>query len=783
MKSTAFALLTVSALTLHAQLLDTASLPKVSLPSVELLEVRASERTPMTAKTITITSIDERSFSKSYLSNMNTGQDIPYVLQFLPSMTQSSDAGTGMGYTYLRMRGMDQTRINVTINGAPVNDPESHGVFWVNTPDLTTSLNSVQIQRGVGTSTVGAGAFGGSISMEVGVPNQKASTQLTLGAGYFGSSRASVVMHSGAVGFKGQKDKPFTFMGRYSSLQSAGFIDRSAVDLTSYLISGQARFKDGYVRLVHFSGEERTQQAWWGIPEAKYRGDAQGVEDYIARNYLDSADADNLRRSGNRTYNYYRYPNEIDQYRQAHTQFITKVYLPRNWDLNITTYFVSGKGYFEQYRAGDAFADYGLENPVINGDTVYTTDLIRQRWLDNFMIGTNASLVKQVGDRKYVLGGFWNGYLGDHFGTLPWMRINPLPSIGTTYNFWLDREDFQGANEYRYYEAVGDKMDVTGYAKAEIPFGPFLAYGDLQVRNVAYYIYGLGDDQARLDLGYNQLFFNPKAGLDWQHVADNNAIHRVYLSGAIANREPNRNDFVDRRDLEAPKAESLFDLETGYILAGPTYRLEATGYAMEYKNQLVPTGALNDVGALLRTNVDRSFRRGIELAAESRMGQHWSLFANATFSTNRIAAFEEVLYDYLDYSEVKTLYTNTPIAFSPAFMGNAILKYVWITDAMDPQEPQAYVALRAKTVGRQFLDNTGQQSRSLDPYQTFDLQFSLPATWGTVKVDFLNVLNAQYAPNGYTWGYLYGGQRTDENFYYPMAGRMVMLTYTLGLEG
>ena len=236
MKTTAFALLTVSAFTLHAQLLDTASLPKVSLPSVELLEVRASERTPMTAKTITITSIDERSFSKSYLSNMNTGQDIPYVLQFLPSMTQSSDAGTGMGYTYLRMRGMDQTRINVTINGAPVNDPESHGVFWVNTPDLTSSLSSVQIQRGVGTSAVGAGAFGGSISMEVGVPNQKASTLLTLGGGSYWSSRASVVMHSGAVGFKGQKDKPFTFMGRYSSLQSMGFIDRSAVDLTSYLI-------------------------------------------------------------------------------------------------------------------------------------------------------------------------------------------------------------------------------------------------------------------------------------------------------------------------------------------------------------------------------------------------------------------------------------------------------------------------------------------------------------------------------------------------------------------
>ena len=642
-------------------------------------------------------------------------------------------------------------------------------------------LSSVQIQRGVGTSTVGAGAFGGSISMEVGVPNQKASTQLTLGGGSYGSSRATVVMHSGAVGLKGQEEKPFSFMGRYSKMESMGFVDRSAVDLSSYLISGQIRFQDGYIRLVHFSGEERTQQAWWGIPEAKYRGDAQGVEDYIARNYLDSADAENLRGAGNRTYNYYRYPNEIDQYRQSHTQFISKIHLPKNWDLNVTTYTVTGKGYFEQYRAGDAYTDYGLENPVINGDTVFSTDLVRQRWLDNFMVGTNAALVKQVEDRKYVLGAFWNGYLGDHFGTLPWMRINPLPSIGTTYNFWLDREDYQGASEYRYYEAVGDKMDVTGYAKAEVPVGPFMAYGDMQIRNVAYYIYGLGDDQTHLDLEYNQLFFNPKAGLDWQHVADNNAIHRIYLSGAVANREPNRNDFVDRRGLEAPQSERLFDMETGYILAGPTYRLEATGYAMEYKDQLVPTGALNDVGALLRTNVDRSFRRGLEVAAESQWGRHWSVYGNATISSNRIAEFEEVLYDYLDYSEVKTLYTNTPIAFSPSFMANAIVKYVWTTPSMQNTASQAYVSLRAKAVGRQFLDNTGQVSRSLDPYQTFDLQFSYPGTWGSIKVDFLNVLNAQFAPNGYTWGYLYGGQRTDENFYYPMAGRMVMLTYTLDL--
>jgi len=756
-------------------------IPLVVLPEVALLSVRASERTPMTSTTLKVTHVNERSIHGSMLSNMNTGQDIPYVLQWTPSMTQASDAGTGMGYTYLRMRGMDQTRINVTLNGAPLNDPESHGVFWVNTPDLTSSLNSIQIQRGVGTSTVGAGAFGGSISMEVGTPKQKASTDILLGAVSYGGMRATFVTHSGAVGLPGQKKKPYSFMGRMSKMQSNGFVDRSSVDLSSYLVSGEYREKNGFIRLVHFSGNERTQQAWWGIPEAKYRGDTIGTEDYLLRNGVDSADASNLRNAGARTYNYYRYPNEIDQYRQTHTQLMSQLELPYGWRLNINTFLVLGKGYFEQYRADDAYADYGLDQPIINGDSVFTTDLVRQRWLDNLMTGTHASLVKQQGDIKYVLGGFWNGYLGEHFGTLPWMRINPLPSISATYNGWVGREEYTGANAYRYYEATGDKMDYTGYAKAEIPFGPFLAYGDVQLRQVDYYIYGRNDDQTPLDEEYRALFFNPKAGLDWIRTVANTA-HRAYISGALANREPNRNDFVDRRGLDAPKAERLFDAELGYMVRNPRYHVEATLYAMEYKDQLVPTGALNDVGASLRTNVDKSYRRGAELAAESQLGRHWTLYGNTTLSANRIASFEEVLYDYLDYSEVKTVYENTPIAYSPGFLGNLMVKYVWTTRKVGANNAQAFMALRAKAVSRQFLDNTGSAERSLDPYKTLDFQFRYPAPWGTIQVDLVNLLNAQYAPNGYTWGYRYGRSRTDENFYYPMAGTMMMLTYRLSLE-
>jgi iron complex outermembrane receptor protein len=781
MKKNIFFIFFISIATIsQGQEIDTV-LEKIILSDVNLLEMRASERTPMTVLDLSSNS-SPMEIRGNTLENLNNGLDIPYLIQWTPSITQSSDAGTGMGYTYLRMRGMDQTRINVTINGVPINDPESHGVFWVNTPDITSSISSLQIQRGVGTSTVGAGAFGGSISMEVGVPEEKASTKVIFGGGSFGGARATYIINSGALGLTNGKTKPLTFMGRLSHLQSQGFIDRSSVNLNSYLVSGQYKRENSIFRLVHFSGNELTQQAWYGIPEDKFNAEGPGsftqIQNYISRNGLDSIDAQNLIDSRNNTYNYYRYPNEIDRYKQTHTHLIGKIRLPKNWRFNFNSFLVAGKGYFEQFKTNQSYPDYGLLNPVINDSTIQSTDLVRQRWLSNSLIGTHASLVKEINDAKFVLGGFSQRYLGDHYGTLPWMQVNPLPGV-LPANLPTDRVSnyiYQSGNDYRYYESIGDKFDYTGYIKAEIPFGKnWLAYGDLQLRSVNYIINGVGDDQTGLDFENGYLFFNPKAGLDYQI----NGNSRLYWSAAIANREPVRNDIIDYGISDTALPESVLDIEVGYQTRGKNGFFEANIYLMEYLNQLVPTGAINDVGATLRMNVNRSYRRGLELAGERKLTDQLIVGFNTTLSNNRIAEFEEVLIDYMDGSEVKTTFNNSKIAMSPDFISNGMIQWAYKVD----KDLKGHLQLRAKSVGRQYLDNTENENRSLNPYQTIDFQWLISSKLGSFRLDVMNLLDATYAPNGYTYGYLFGGARTDENFVFPMAGRNFFLTYSIKLDG
>ena len=736
-----FTLLTGSLL---AQPLDSLSgkSQRIDLQSVDLIQVRASKRSPMA-----VTRLDAASIKAA-----DHGQGLPFVLQFQPSLLQSSDAGNGMGYTYLRMRGMDQTRINVTINGVALNDPEGHGVFWVNTPDLTSSLNSIQIQRGVGTSTAGPGAFGGSLSLEVGQPDKEASQSITLGGGSFLSARTTYAWQSGEMP---QGKGSLRFMGRMSHMQSEGFVDRSSSKLNSYLFAMAYREGNQSIRYVHFNGHEVSQQAWWGIPMVKWRGDQAGVEAYILNNYLANDAADHLRESGNTTYNYYRYPNEIDNYRQSHHQLIATKALDNDWTLNMTSYLVTGKGYFEQWKANQDYAAYGLANPIVEGNAVTSTNLVRQRWLDNLSVGTNISLSKQVGDWKTVMGYAWQGFIGEHYGTLPWMAINPLQGVG--------------AMDYRYYESYGDKTDNMTFIKVELPMfdGDWLAYGDLQLRHISYDIYGLDADRVDLN-GMDSkrfTFFNPKVGMDRQWA--NNS--RSYLSMAVANREPTRGDFIASMQLEEPRAERLMDWEIGHHATIGKGKWEVNAYHMAYQDQLVPTGALNDVGALIRTNVASSYRQGIELMAIYKVTQVALVGFNGTFSRNRIADFEEELFDYVSGQAVINHYLNSPIAMSPEGMLNA---YV-LVDAKP-------LSLRVdwQAVSKQYLDNTGSDERALDPYQTLNLT----ATWHinttqSLSLNLRNVGNVTYAPNGYTWGYYLAGQRSDENFVYPMAGRHGMLTY------
>ena len=689
------------------------------------------------------------------LAKQNMGRDIPFLLQGMPSFTAASDAGNGFGYTYLRFRGMDQTRINVTVNNVALNDPESHGVFWVNTPDLGLNANSLVVQRGVGTSTLGSGAFGASLSFEVGVPDDSASHRLTATLGSFGSARLSYAFHSGLLG----DSKRWSTTGRATAMRSNGMIDRSASQLQSYLFGAQYRYQNLTWRLLHFAGSERTEQAWYGIPESKFRG--QGVSDYITRNGLRSADSLNLVRSGNTTYNFYRYANEIDRYRQGHYQSMLTAMLSKRWFLTQTLFAVTGRGYFEQYRDFMSYASLGLPNVTLGGTELTGTEGVRRRWLDNLSFGQATMLQYRGEGLNLVLGGTMLAYAGEHFGTLPWLRNNPLGGLDGTSNGDFDGPNpTNSASDHQFYHGSGLKGDFSGFARGEYRLGRLDFMADLQVRSIEYLGSGTDLDQQAYAFDVNSLFFNPKAGVAYRGSRGWTGRGSV----AVANREPIRSDFID--NAVAPGPERVIDVELGIEKRSSQFWAEANLYLMEYQDQLVPTGALNDVGALIRTNVDRSHRRGLELATIWTPTKSWLLGANATLSRNRIDAFEEVMYDYADFSEVRTTYTNSPIALSPEAMGNTWVE--WTRKKM---------SLRATlhAVGRQFLDNTGALERSLDPYRTLDA--TLRWTQGSVawRLDAINIMGRPYAPNGYSWGYLYDGARTDENFVYPMAGTQLML--------
>ena len=723
----------------------------VALSTVEIQGVRAQSKTPLT-----FTFLDQKTIQVE-----NSGRDIPFVLQWVPGMVQSSDAGTGLGYTYLRLRGSDQTRINVTLNGVPLNDPESHGVFWVNTPDISSSLQSIQVQRGVGTSTVGVGAFGGSISLETAEPKDHPHQSIQLMAGTPTSSRLQYAWETGRVGAA----KRWAFHGRLSTLQSRGYVQRSALELYSLSLGAKYVLPQASLRVVYLDGQETTQQAWYGIPEAKYNGDSAGIEAYIQRNYLDSNEAFHLRYAPERQYNFYTYPNEIDHYRQRHFQIHYQRAFGPHWKVQISPFLVLGRGYFEQFRKNDPYADYGLPHAIVGDDTLTSTSLVRRRWLDNVLSGTNAVAQYRRDDWAAFVGIHYMGYAGLHFGTLAWMNHATGPYLTSLYEYPIE-----GGRPYahRYYQTVGDKWEGAAFGRMEWPLGSWRGYADVQWRYVSY----LFDYDALPENGqFSRHFFNPKAGIS--RTWNNGGL--AYASIARAHREPIRADFLESPIGERPSPEALTDIEIGYRRKTARGQGEINVYAMEYTDQLVPTGALNDVGAALRANVDKSYRRGVEMDGLLTFTERWSAGGNIAWSHNRIAHFQEILYDYgTTPATVVTIdHYQTPIALSPGSVGHARIVYTSLKGS---------VSLFCKSVGRQYLDNTGSLERSLDPYTTVDVRWQRQTKTGTWQVDALNILRKAYVPNGYTWGYLYQGQRTSENFYYPMALAQLMVTYRWDLE-
>lgn len=698
---------------------------------------RANEKTPTTYSEV----------SKEEIAERNLGQDMPFLLRFTPSMVTTSDGGAGVGYTGMRIRGSDATRINVTVNGIPINDSESHGTFWVNMPDFASSVNNVQVQRGVGTSTNGAAAFGATISMQTSLPSEEAYGQIDNSFGSFNTRKHTAIYNTGLI-----KDH-WSFEGRLSQIASDGYLDRASADLKSYYLAGGYYGDKTIIKALTFSGKEVTYQAWYGTPEAKLKRDNQGIQDVIdlGGEYTTQEQIDNLKNSGRR-FNYYLYDNEVDNYQQDHYQLHLNHSFSGKLNVNASAHYTYGRGYFEQYRNDDEFSHYGLSDIVLNDTVLTSTDLIRRRWLDNHFYGLTFSANYQDGRLTSTLGGGYNFYDGDHFGEIIWSQYASNSKI---------RE--------RYYDNFGRKSDFNVYSKTNYQASRDLnLFADLQIRMIDYHTKGVDSDLRNIDTGGDYVFFNPKFGATYTLSSASN----IYGSFAIGNREPVRTDFIDSPNGQTPKHETLRNLEAGYRLNKRNFQFSANYYLMDYVNQLVPTGALNDVGSSLRANVDKSYRTGIELVAGARISEILEIAGNVSFSQNKIDSFQEVVYDYAygfgeEGYEVINEYKNTDIAFSPNVIAGALV-------TLFPIEGFS-IQLSGKYIGRQYLDNTSNKDRIIDDYLINDLiveyKFSVKSM-EQIKLSLMinNLFNVKYSSNGYTWGYLYDGFLYQQNNYYPQAG-------------
>ncbi len=667
------------------------------------------------------------------------GQDLPFLLNWTPSLVATSDAGAGVGYTGMRIRGSDQTRINVTVNGIPINDSESQGVFWVNMPDLSSSLSSIQIQRGLGSSTNGSGAFGASVNLETNNAEPEAGGAIDNSYGSFNTRKHTVEFNSGIL------KNGFAIEGRLSNIQSDGFIDRASSDLRSYYLAGGYYGKKTMVKAITFSGAERTYQSWYGTPQSRIENDVEGMLQHAANEGYTEEQTQNLLNSG-RTYNFYLYENEVDDYQQDHYQLHLVHEFADNLKLSLAGHYTYGRGFFEQYRTDDEFSDYGLQNPIIGMDTITETDLIRRRWLENDFYGATYSLDYSKGGHKFTLGGGLHFYRGDHFGEIVWAEYSQ------------DIDHLQ-----QYYFNVGNKDDYSVYGKWEYATGKWNFMADLQYRRVDYETFGVDNDQVAIDVTRTFNFFNPKVGARYD-LNNRNAFY-VYLGRG--NREPVRNDFIDALEGTEPEAETLNNLELGYTYQTESFQLNLNGYAMIYENQLVLTGELNDVGSSIRRNVDDSYRLGIEADATVQVAKNLWLNANLTLSRNRIGRFDEVVYDYTNgFDVLVNEFEDTDISFSPEIISAGRLIYQPLKGLE--------LMLISKYVGDQYLDNTSNEAKKIDAYWVNDFRIGYKiknVLFKEIEVSLLvnNILNAEYSSNGYTYSYVVGDPIT-ENFFYPQAG-------------
>ena len=690
------------------KIIDTVQGTKQNLDEVIVKGIRAKFSSPISYSNI----------YKEKLKNKNLGQDLPILLNFLPSVVTTSDAGAGIGYTGIRVRGVSPQSTNITINGIPFNDPESMGTFWVNLPDFTSSVQSLQLQRGIGTSTNGSGAFGASINILTDNISQTPYAEISSSFGSFNTRKNTIKFSTGKI------NDVFEFSGRFSKIDSDGYVDRAFSDLKSYFIQGTYLKGSTLIKAISFAGHEKTYQSWYGLT------------------------MDQLKE--NRRQNPYTYENEIDNYKQDHYQLHWNEKINNFWSFNLGLNYTYGRGYFEQYREDDNIDTYGgivSSDTNLNGEKTDTTDLIRRRWLDNDFYVFNSSLNFVKNKIDLTISSSYSSYVGDHFGEVIWAR---------TFSS-------NGKIRDRYYEGLGEKKDLSFFTKLLYSIDEKIEfYSDLQYRNVKYNTSGTTSDLVNMVIDKSYGFFNPKIGLSYKL----NPNSLLYVSYARANREPNRTDYESNPDIQP---ERLNDIEFGWRLRNKNMSLNLNSYFMLYDEQLILTGEIDDVGNPKRTNSGSSYRIGLEIENRINISELFSFETNLTLSSNKnkniFSMVDGALYNY----------GKTNISFSPSFVGSNAIIY-------QPSE-KISLSLLSKYVGKQYMGNTDQPNSILESYFVNDINitYSLQPEkiFQSISINFLinNILNKEYISNGYyytyddTWSVPGQIKTLDGAGYYPQATR------------
>ncbi len=690
---------------------------------------RAGNRTPVAYANLDVGNLSEK----------NSGQDLPYLLSLTPSLVATSDAGTGIGYTNFRIRGSDANRINMTVNGIPLNDAESHAVYFVNMPDFASSTDNIQVQRGVGSSTNGAGAFGGTINVQTSSLNKKNYASWSTSAGSFNTLKNSVMVGSGLLGGK------FIVEARLSKINSDGYVDRAFSDLQSFYLTGGFFTERTMLKAVLFTGKEKTYQSWYGVPSPM-----------LLSNRTFNPAGQIYGKDGSVSF----YDNETDNYQQDHFQLHYTHQFNSKLSANASLHYTYGRGYYEEYRQEQGLSEYRM-NPVAAGDSVIDkTDLIRRKWLDNDFYGIVGSVSYKENKTELIAGIAWNQYAGDNFGRVIWAQYygnNPV--------------------NHEWYRSKGLKKDFNIFAKLNYQLSRKLSlYADLQYRHINYSITGIDDHLRNLEQTHLFDFLNPKAGL--YYSAGNN--QSIYFSYGNAHREPNRSNYTDADPgLQSPIQEKLHDFELGYKGEFSNYNIGLNLYDMIYRDQLILTGRINDVGAPIMTNVPESYRLGVEFSGKLKLARKLSWEHNLTLSRNKIRNFVEYVDNWDSWgSQISKILGTTDISFSPALTAGSGLSWQSTKDFT--------TRLQSIYVGRQYLDNTSSTDRSLDSYFVSNLKFDYILPWKKVKKFALfaainNLFNAQYESNGWVYSYYAEGAREKMDGYFPQAGTSYLLGMTIEL--